>query len=174
VNETQESTAADGLVRRHLLAGWLGLLAFLSLGIALETLHGLKVDFYLDLKNEPRRMLWTLAHTHGTLFSLVSIAFAWSLTQLRYFPERRWVSAFLLFGGQVLLPSGFFLGGVWLYSGDPNLFILLVPAGAFLVLLGVAGVCLRLFIAAGKKPKDAADASVAETRTGQRRSRRIK
>ena len=36
------------LARRHHFIGWWGLLLFLSLGIALETMHGFKSDFYLD------------------------------------------------------------------------------------------------------------------------------
>ncbi|MEM7232453.1 MAG: hypothetical protein AAF517_09780, partial [Planctomycetota bacterium] len=44
----------------------------------------------------------------------------------------------------LLLPGGFFLGGVFFYSGDPGLGILLVPIGAILMLIGVLVVVLRL------------------------------
>ena len=67
--------------RRHNLIGWWGLLVFLGLGIALETLHGFKIGFYLDPAHQLRRLLWTLAHAHGTLVSVVHIAFAAGLTQ---------------------------------------------------------------------------------------------
>ena len=40
------------LARRHHLFGWCGLLVFLSLGAALETLHGFKLGFYLDAENK--------------------------------------------------------------------------------------------------------------------------
>ena len=67
------------LVRRHLLFGWWSLLVFLSLGLGLETLHGFKVGWYLDVANEARRLTWTLAHAHGTLLGLIHLGFAWSL-----------------------------------------------------------------------------------------------
>ena len=37
----------------------------------------------------------------------------------------------------VLLPGGFFLGGIAFYSGDPGLGVLLVPVGAVLLLTAV-------------------------------------
>jgi hypothetical protein len=131
------------LVRRHLAIGWLGLAVFLTLGIALEVFHGLKLDFYLDLRNGPRRMLWTLAHTHGTLFSLMSLAFAWTTSQVRW---SVWLSraSYPLNLALLLMPSGFFLGGTWLHGGDPNLAILLVPVGAALLLLAVLFIILAL------------------------------
>jgi hypothetical protein len=36
-----------------------------------------------------------------------------------------------------LLPGGFFLGGVFLYSGDPGLGVFLVPLGALTLFVGV-------------------------------------
>ncbi len=76
------------LQRRHLLIGWLGLLVFLTLGVVLEALHGFKAGFYLDAHNSARRLMWTLCHAHGTLFSLVHIAFACSLGLLESVPWR--------------------------------------------------------------------------------------
>ena len=40
-----------------------------------------------------------------------------------------------LIGASVLLPGGFFLGGIRFYAGDPGLGIILVPPGAILLLL---------------------------------------
>ena len=37
-----------------------------------------------------------------------------------------------------LLPAGFFLGGLYIYSGDPGLGIALVPAGGLLLFVAVA------------------------------------
>jgi hypothetical protein len=42
-----------------------------------------------------------------------------------------------LTGAGVLLPSGFFLGGVSFYSGDPGIGVVLVPVGAVLLLAGL-------------------------------------
>lgn len=124
--------------------GWWSLLCFLTLGIVLETLHGFKVGWYLDLSSETRRTLWTLAHAHGTLLGLVHIAFG--LTAER-FPgnNQRWqgiVSPCLL-GGGILMPAGFFLGGLYIHGGDPGLGILLVPVGAILLFASVLITALR-------------------------------
>ena len=64
------------LVRRHLRFGWWSLATFGLLGLVLETLHGFKVGAYLDVSNETRRLMWTLAHAHGTLLGLVHLGFA--------------------------------------------------------------------------------------------------
>jgi hypothetical protein len=40
----------------------------------------------------------------------------------------------LLVAASILLPVGFFLGGVQFYGGDPGLGVLVVPIGAVLLL----------------------------------------
>jgi hypothetical protein len=42
-----------------------------------------------------------------------------------------------LIGASVLLPGGFFLGGFFIYDGDPGLGALLVPVGGVLLLIAV-------------------------------------
>src|SRR5690606_12227628 len=66
----------------------------------------------------------------------------------------------------LLLPLGFFLGGLWHYAGDPGLGVLLVPVGgallvvaALLVLLGLRappppcarGLCYREVVSTARK-----------------------
>jgi predicted sugar kinase len=53
--------APDGaaLARTHLKLGWWMVLIYLSLGIGLEALHGLKVDWYLNVANETRRLMFS-------------------------------------------------------------------------------------------------------------------
>ncbi len=123
---------------KHLRWGWWSLLVFLCLGMLLEVLHGFKVGTYLNVSAAPRRLMWTLAHAHGTLLALVHLAFAASLPQAPQWagPSRANASACLLAAG-VLLPAGFFLGGLFTRGGDPGLGILLVPFGGLLLLLGV-------------------------------------
>ena len=141
----QLSTAAARLSRRHLVIGWIGLLIFLTLGIILESLHGFKSAYYLDTRNVTRRLMWTLAHSHGTLFSLVNIAFALCVTRLAAPRERQLrIASFGLTGALALMPLGFFLGGLKLYGGDPGLGILLVPVGAVLLLMGVGAVAFEV------------------------------
>lgn len=127
------------LVRRHLRFGWWSLFVFATLGLVLESLHGFKVGAYLNVSNETRRLMWTLGHAHGSMLALVHVA--WAVT-LRALPEVDMPNAGLishaLRASSVLLPGGFFLGGVVFYSGDPGLGILLVPAGAVCLLYAVA------------------------------------
>ena len=123
---------------RHLRAGWWSLLFFLTLGIVLESLHGFKVGFYLNVSNETRRLMWTLAHAHGTLIALVQVAFGLTLRLLPLWDARqRALAGNCLIGANLLLPGGFLLGGLFLYGGDPGLGVLLVPLGAVLLLAGV-------------------------------------
>ena len=124
--------------RRHLRVGWWSLFVFATLGLVLESLHGFKVRAYLDASSETRRLMWTLAHAHGTLLSLIHIAFALTLRGVPELNLRRpeLISGALI-GASVLLPGGFFLGGVVFYAGDPGLGVLLVPVGAVLLLTAV-------------------------------------
>jgi hypothetical protein len=123
--------------QRHLRFGWWSLLVFATLGLLLESLQGFKVRAYLDVSNETRRLMWTLAHAHGTLLALVHVIFGLTL---RAAPPAmsplRLISGSLV-AASVLLPGGFFLGGVAFYSGDPGLGVLLVPVGGMLLLFAV-------------------------------------
>ena len=138
---TEESTAL--VVRRHLCWGWLTLLVFLTLGLALETLHGFKVQAYLSVMNETRRLMWTLAHAHGALLGLVHLGFAFSVHCTSAWTTRtRTLASYSLLAAGVLMPGGFLLSGIWVYAGDPGLGILLVPVGG--VLLFAAVLCTAL------------------------------
>ncbi len=133
------------VVRRHLRVGWLSLLVFLTLGLVLEALHGMKVQFYLNAMNETRRLMWTLAHAHGTLLAIVQLGFAFTVLQVPAWRTRtRTIASTSLFAAGVLMPGGFFLGGVWVYAGDPGLGILLVPVGGVLLFAAVLLTALSL------------------------------
>jgi hypothetical protein len=126
-------------VRRHLRIGWAALLGYLSLGIVLEALHGFKVEWYLSVGNETRRLMWTLAHAHGDLIGLIHIAFAFTVARLAAGGVTRWrVPSIALTASTLLLPGGFFLGGLVTYGADPGRGILLVPLGAAALLIAVA------------------------------------
>jgi hypothetical protein len=150
-------SAAD-YARRHVTFGWWSLLVFLTLGIVLETLHGLKIGWYLNVANESRRLMITLAHAHGTLLALVHLAFAATAcdtgygTGVRDTREGGWrrVASPCLVAASVLLPAGFLLGGLFVYGGDPGLGVLLVPVGAALLLVAVALVARAASATAGK------------------------
>jgi hypothetical protein len=126
---------ASDASRWHIRFGWWQLLAFATLGLTLELFHGFKVGLYLDVSNETRRLMWRLAHAHGVLLGLVHIAYGLTLASLpalqAAMPRRPFA---LLVAAAVLLPGGFFLGGIRFYAGDPGVGVALVPAGAVLLL----------------------------------------
>jgi hypothetical protein len=125
-------------VRRHLRIGWWSILVFLTLGVALEALHGFKTPWYLNVSNSTRRLMFTLAHAHGTLLGVLHVAFAATVPQLAAWDTRqRGLASNCLFAASVLIPGGFFLGGLIVYAGDPGLGIILVPAGALLLFAAV-------------------------------------
>jgi len=128
---------------RNLRFGWWSLLVFLSLGGALETLHGFKIGWYVDVGNETRRLMFTLAHAHGTLLALINIAAGLTARKVDRFELRPSVS-FALIWAAILLPAGFLLGGIVIYDGDPGLGVWLVPAGAILLFYSVTRIALDL------------------------------
>ncbi len=138
MSDTRSNDAAISLRRRHLRMGWWGLAVFLAFGIALEGFHGFKLRTYLDPAWSARRLVWTLAHAHGTLLSLVNIAFALCVP---WFEASRARSVSLasacLLVGTLVLPLGFFLGGMSVSGGDPGASIVVVPLGAGFLLAGV-------------------------------------
>jgi hypothetical protein len=159
--------------RRHLRVGWWSLVVFAGLGLALESFHGFKVSAYLDVSNDTRRLMWTLAHAHGTLLSLVHIVFGLSV---RVVPEMsaqdRSSISWCLIGASVLLPAGFFLGGVTFYGGDPGLGVLLVPIGA--VSLIAAGFMLARQVGQSSGRRRAIDSGSPQSRHEPARTSRVK
>jgi hypothetical protein len=138
----QPSTA---VIRWHLRLGWIGLLVFVSLGAVLEALHAWKSGAYLGVGNETRRLMWTLAHAHGVGLSLLNIGFAATLNMLfETLDKRLQLASRLLAWATVLLPLGFFLGGVITYDSDPGLGVLLAPVGALLLWLCIILVALGI------------------------------
>ena len=131
------------LADRNLRFGWWSLLVFLSLGAVLETLHGFKIGWYVNVGNEARRLMFTLAHAHGTLLALVNIAAGLTARIVDRFALRPSVS-FSLIWAAILLPAGFFLGGIVIYDGDPGLGVWLVPIGAALMFYSIARIALDL------------------------------
>ena len=133
------------IAQRHLLFGWWSLAIFVALGITLETLHAFKIVSYMGVDAETRRLMWTLAHSHGTLLSIIQIVFGLTIPKLSEQTSnlRAWASPCLL-GASLLMPLGFFLGGIFYYSGDPGIGIFLVPPGGILLLLGVILVAVNI------------------------------
>lgn len=116
---------------------------FSAVGLVLEGLHGLKADVYLDVGSEPRRLMWTLAHAHGTLLGLIHVGFAITVPYLGATGSLVRLS-WLLTAAGVLMPLGFFLGGIVIHGGDPGLPVLLVPAGAVALIIAGAMIVAAL------------------------------
>jgi hypothetical protein len=127
----------DDYVVRHLRFGWWSLLVFAALGLVLESLQGFKVRAYLDVSNETRRLMWTLAHAHGVGLAIVNVLFALTLRIPEFRLQKLRLVSSCLISASLLLPGGFFLGGLAFYSGDPGVGVIAVPAGAVLLLSAV-------------------------------------
>ena len=129
----------DPAIGKTLRTGWLLLAIALPFGVTLEGLHGFKVQAYLA--SEMRREMWRLAHAHGTLLGMLCLVSA-ALAEA-HIPEaiRASVLAMIRWGA-VLMPLGFFLGGVLNSEGDPSLGILLVPPGALLLIVALVRAAL--------------------------------
>ena len=128
---------------RNLRFGWWSLLIFLSLGGGLEALHGFKIGWYVDVGNDMRRLMFTLAHAHGTALALVNIAAGLTARHLHGSDLPSRISISLIWAG-ILFPLGFFLGGVVTYGGDPGLGIWLVPVAAILLFYSVLSIALSV------------------------------
>ncbi len=124
----EDGDRAAQISRMHVRVGLWSLAAFVMLGAALEVFHAYKSPFYLDAGHETTRLLLRLAHAHGTLLSLVQIAYGLIVHARPAAASRIASGAFL--ASLALVPAGFLLGGVFARGADPGLAIALVPPGA--------------------------------------------
>jgi hypothetical protein len=136
VSPAKEPNAGSSLAYLNVKFGLWALLVYLTLGLALEALHGFKVGWYLEF--ETRRLLWTLAHAHGVLLSVLAIGFG-ALLQRGSDPAAGWqrAASACLIAAAILLPGGFLLGGIYVYDGDPGPGVLLSPIGGSLLFTAV-------------------------------------
>lgn len=123
-----------------MLAGFWLLAIALPLGLTLEALHALKVPVYFG--SALRRELWTLAHAHGNLLGILCLCYAALAEKWVHDAGRRLRAARLLVVGSILMPVGFFVGGVLNFEGDPSPGIVVVPLGALLLLLALVTAAL--------------------------------
>ena len=143
-NATDSTAAIDALVVRHLRVGWWSLFAFAALGLCLEYLHAMKLPFYLAEASESRRLMWTLGHAHGTGLAAINILFAVTLRAAasRFESQTRSISRWLV-AATIVLPTGFFLGGVGFFGGDPGIGGIGIPVGAMLLLIALGLIATR-------------------------------
>jgi hypothetical protein len=133
-------TTTDPAIGKTVRLGWVLLAIAIPFGVTLEALHAFKVQAYLA--SDMRREMWRLAHAHGTLLGMLCLvsgaigdAYVPAAIRPRVMAMIRWAA--------VLMPLGFFLGGVLNSEGDPSLGILLVPPGALLLVVALLRVALH-------------------------------
>jgi hypothetical protein len=136
--------ARGDLEERHRRLGWWTLTVFVGLGLVLEALHGFKVGWYLAVGNETRRLLWTLAHAHGTLLGLVHLALATTAAASGEAAARLKTASRALSGATLLLPTGFFFAGFGIVDGDPGPAIVLAIPGGLLLFVAALSCALAL------------------------------
>ncbi|HIA18291.1 MAG TPA: hypothetical protein EYN70_02530 [Planctomycetaceae bacterium] len=152
----QDQSLADRCVQRHIRFGWWSLLTFVALGILLESLLAYKVTWYLgeDYENV-RRLMWRLAHAHGTLLSLVHLLFAMTVHLVPATISQRGArfASPCFMAASFLLPGGFFLGGIFTFEqhADPGIGIFLVPVGALMMVVAVLLTALGVTKASGSE-----------------------
>ncbi len=113
---------------------------FLALGLWLEAMYGLRARGWMD--DELRREFLRLGHAHGGLLALLNIALGLALTRLgtpEGWAEKIRLAAWI---GAGLVGLGFIGGGAWHGPTDPGPAVLLVPAGALLLLSALATTAL--------------------------------
>ncbi len=154
------------LVRFHARVGWASLAVFAALGLVLEGMHGLKFAWYLDQANETRRLMFTLGHAHGTLLAVLNLVFA-ALLQLTGCGNG--VASRCLLASTVLMPLGFFLGGLYIYAGDPGLGVMLVPVGALCLIVAAGSSALSYRTSQPAQPPIAETSAATAPRSKRRK-----
>lgn len=125
---------------RHLRLSLALVAVFLASGLWLEAMIGLRAEGWLD--DPLRREFLRLGHAHGGLLGLLNVGLAWALERLgtpaSWAGKIRWAT----WMGALLVGLGFMLGGLLHGPTDPGLPILVVPAGAMLLLAGLIATAL--------------------------------
>ena len=137
MNETQgtHEQASDRSTRRTVVTGFFLLAVFIPMGLTLEALHALKVQVYLG--SSMRREMWTLAHAHGGILGILCLVYGSIAERWLVDVSRRESIATSVRWGAILMPCGFFLGGIGNHRGDPSLGIALVPIGGLILLFAL-------------------------------------
>lgn len=149
MKKTNDQEAARPQAAGLVMQGSFCIALFMALGLTLEGLIGMKTPAYLG--DPLRRELFTLAHTHGTLFGLLLLAAglvvrAWNL-------QLQPAAATALRIGALLMPLAFLAAGLRHPEGDPGLAIWLAPAGGLLMIYGMVqlGLSVRSAVRSGKQ-----------------------
>ena len=141
--------------RRCRRFGWSSLAIWALFGLALEAAHGFKLAVFLD--DQLRHSLLRLAHAHGVILALVVVAFGGGAAGLYADapPAEARRTGALIRAGALVVPLGFALSAIAPHEGDPGFPVLLVPAGALLLIAGLGRAARRSWRPRPKaRPKD--------------------
>lgn len=139
-NKTSEESKTTTEFSVVFQQGLIMLACWMTFGLLLEGFLGYKIPAYLN--DNIRRELFRLAHTHGSLLSIVLIVIA--LCTKADFIKPNFYAQNALRIGSVMMPIGFLLGGVWHFESDPGYAIILAPLGGILVIFGIVSYVLSL------------------------------
>jgi hypothetical protein len=84
--------------------------------------------------------MWRLAHAHGTLLGVLHVIYGLTVKAMPEAGDA--LASICLLAALVLVPLGFFLGGVVTNAGDPGVMVFVVPPGAVALVIGV-GLTIR-------------------------------
>ena len=124
----------------HLRASLWSLAVFLGMGMWLEAMFGLRVSGILD--DPLRREFLRLGHAHGGLLALANLGIGWGLERLD--TPSAWATRVRLASwvGALLVGVGFVGGGLWHGPTDPGPLVLLVPAGALMLVASLVATAM--------------------------------
>ena len=121
--------------------GWIGIAFWMSFGLLVEGLIGFRAPVYLQ--DPVRRELFRLAHTHGTVLSMLLLIVVLYLAKNFIVPPL--AALWSLRIGTLLMPVGFLLGGLWHYESDPGVLVFLAPVGGLMIIFGVIAIAASTF-----------------------------
>jgi len=124
-----------------LLQAWLSIAVWMSFGLLLESLIGYRVPAYL--RDDLRREIFRLAHTHGALLNIVLLGAALAIDRRLVCPSKAGLWSLRI--GAILMPVGFLLGGIWHTESEPGIGVWLAPLGGVLVILGAVNLAISSY-----------------------------
>ena len=113
---------------------------FLAMGLWLEAMIGLRMTGWVD--DPLRREFLRLGHAHGGLLALLNLGLGLAMDRLG--TPAAWAATIraAAWSGALLVGAGFVAGGLLHGPTDPGLPILVVPAGALMLLGSLVAVAL--------------------------------
>ena len=134
---------------RHLRLSLAVVALFLAMGLWLEAMLGLRAQGYAD--DAIRRELLRLGHAHGALLGLLNVGLGWAMERLG--TPAAWASRIRVaaLAGALAVGLGFVGGGLWHGPTDPGPLVLMVPAGALMLVSSLVAVVLLRRVGSGSQ-----------------------